>query len=224
MVILPGLTTTVHTLPPIFIEELKISTCRAISLFPTCMNTDQRQDLYRELETIPGLKIPHVHLRTDMKDEEIEYLMKRFSSEVFNIHPGKSEHPYIPESEKFLKKIYIENSGEVPEEEELTRYGGLCIDYSHWENGILQENPSYGDFETLAQKFPIGCCHLSAIMLDEKSPWGGFDHHHFRSTADMIFLKKYQNFLPPRWLSMELENSLPQQLEAKAFLENLFWS
>lgn len=223
MPILPGLTTTDPSQASEFLEALEKSSQRSIALFPTCLDTPQRRQLYDRLERIPGLTIPHVHIRTDMGDPELAYLVERFQTEVFNIHPRKTAHPYQPESDRFKKRIYIENSGGIPEEEELREYAGLCIDYSHWENGRLQGDPEYRNFEELTRKYPIGCCHLSAVQTDRKSSWGGWDHHHFRTTADQLFLAKYRDYLPPQWLSLELENTFTQQMEGKVFLETLFW-
>lgn len=173
MTILPGLTTTDPSLASQFLSDLKTFPERKIALFPTCLGPSERQDLYKDLEKIPGLSIPHVHIRTDMDLGELEYLEQRFNTEVFNIHPQRSSHPFTIDAPGLKKKIFIENSGTVPEADELEEFGGLCLDYSHWENGVIQQDPEYGRMADLLERYPVGCCHLSAIMRDKKSPWGG---------------------------------------------------
>lgn len=220
MTLLPALTSTKADRIPAFVRSLAGSSVRQIALFPTTLKPDQRRALYAQLEAIGGLHIPHVHLRSDCTDEEIGYLAYRFGTEVFNVHPAASNTAYVPESNRWLGRIFLENADELPEAEQLAVYGGVCPDFSHWEAGRRAADRKYAGFEDLVRRFPPRCCHVSAIRQGDPNPWNGrADHHHFTSLSDLDYLVAYREFLPPEWISLELENPLEEQLEAIAHLK-----
>ena len=224
MTIIPGLTTTKPERVPAFIEDLKRQGSRTIALFPTCFDAAARTDLYRELEAIPDLAIPHVHVRSDCGEAELEYLASRFRTEAFNIHPRASTHPFGAVPEKFRKRLFVENVDIQPDEAELEALGGLCPDFSHLENAKLFGRKAYVAAMTrLLGSYPVGCCHLSAIRVDVPNAWNAeWDHHEYASLQDLSYLATYRTFLPARWVSLELENPLEQQLQAIDYLTKLF--
>jgi hypothetical protein len=222
MTILPALTSTKKDRIPAFVRALAQSSVRLIALFPTTLNRDERFRLYRDLEAVDGLRIPHVHLRTDCGDAEIGYLAYRFGTEVFNVHPAASNTAYVAESTRWTGQIFLENADELPTADQLTRFGGVCPDFSHWEAGRRARDPGYEGFDDLVRRFPARCCHVSAIREGDPNPWNGrTDHHHFTALSDLDYLVRYREFLPPDWVSLELENSLEDQLAAVEHLKRL---
>jgi hypothetical protein len=228
MHILPGLTSTKRERIPAFIADLRRSSERLIALFPTCLDAAERRELYRELKSIPGLGIPHVHARSDCDLEELCYLARTFGTEAFNIHPRRSGHPFTAELDGFAGRVFIENV-EVPvDDEELAAeggpaFGGLCPDFSHLENARLHYRAAYVA-TTMRQlgRVPVGCCHLSAIRVGVPNDWSGeWDHHAFARLADFDYLTAYSRFFPASWASLELENPFAEQLEARAYIEAL---
>jgi len=229
MIILPGLTSTKKERIPAFLAALRRSDIRFIALFPTCLDAAERRALYGELETVPGLTIPHVHLRADCGPDEIEYLAGRFGSEAFNIHPRASSHPFGPLPERFARRLFIENVERPPEDAELEGDGGpvpggLCPDFSHFENARLHGLDDYvSTFGRQLQRFTVGCCHMSAIRVGVPNHWAGmWDHHEYAVLDDLSYLAGYRNVMPRDWASLELENSFEDQMRAKAYLEDLF--
>jgi hypothetical protein len=228
MTILPGLTSTQKDRIPAFIQDLRRSSERLIALFPTCLARAEREELYRELAAIPGLRIPHVHLRSDCAPDEIAYLAATFGTEAFNIHPRRSSHPMEAIPSAFAGRIFVENVDIPIEDEEIeggaahpaTALGGICPDFSHLENARLHGREDYVS-RTLSQlsRFKVGCCHLSAIREGVPNRWNGeWDHHSFSALSDLDYLGRYRGFMPSRWASLELENSLAEQLEARAHI------
>jgi hypothetical protein len=218
--ILPGLTSTEKERIPAFLRALGESRVRRIALFPTVLDKPEREALYRELEGISDLWIPHVHLRTDCDQAEMDYLVRTFGTEVFNIHPRKSVHDFGTVPPRFSEVTYVENTQAPPEDAELAELGGICIDYSHLESA---RRLGWGDYvetvEAQLRRFPIGCCHIAAIREGDPNAWnGGPDHHNFKEFSDFDYLAGYTWALPPRWLSLELENPLEEQLQAIAYL------
>ncbi|MFW5688896.1 MAG: hypothetical protein ACOC1U_04915 [Spirochaetota bacterium] len=223
MTVLPGLTTTEKERIPRFVSDLRSSTVRAIALFPTVLTRDERYHLYGELSRIDGLQIPHVHLRTDFDDDEIRYVIEQFNTELFNIHPDASTHPFGPVPAAVASRVFVENVDVAATDEEIGRLGGICPDYSHLENARLQDRTDYvSTTESQLRRYPIGCCHVSAIRPGDRNPYnGGFDHHNFRALSDLDYMERYAWALPGRWVSLELENRLAEQLEAAAYLIEL---
>ena len=224
MTIIPGLTTTKPERVPAFIDDLKRLELRTIALFPTCFDAAARAALYRELETIPDLSIPHVHVRADCDEAELEYLAARFKTEAFNIHPRTSSHPFGTAPEIFRKRLFVENVDVPPDEDELEALGGLCPDFSHLENAKLLGRDAYvAAMKRFLGSYPVGCCHLSAIRVGFPNVWSGeWDHHEYESLRDLSYLAAYRAYLPVAWASLELENTLDQQLQAIAYLTGLF--
>ncbi len=222
MTFLPGLTSTRKDLIGYFIEDMRYHGILRIALFPTCLDLSERRQLYGALEEIPGLSIPHVHLRSDCGPMEIDYLRDRFETEVFNIHPAASAHPYLKGRDDQRKYLYVENVEVVPSREELSVFAGLCPDFSHWENAKQHNRAEYQGFEELFKSYPVGCCHISALRVGEPNDWSGeWDHHGFTRFSEFDYLKDYRPYLPPHWLSLELENDLADQLKAIDYLEKL---
>jgi len=229
MIVLPGLTSTKKERIPAFLAALRRSDVRLMALFPTCLQADERWSLYRELETIPGLGVPHVHLRADCGPDELEYLSNSFGTAAFNIHPRASSHPFGPLPQEFASRIFIENVERPPEDEELEAGngqapGGLCPDFSHLENARLHGLTEYVEtFERQLDRYRVGCCHMSAIRVGVPNHWAGmWDHHEYAVLDDLSYLAAYRHRMPRDWASLELENSFEEQMAAREYLEGLF--
>jgi hypothetical protein len=225
--ILLGLTTTFLSDWEEKIEEITKFSIKEVALFPTTMEIEKRKKLYAALEKTDIQRIPHVHLRSDMRIEELDYLTERFKTEVFNIHPQGS---YVIEHDlgKYKPVIFIENSNIfLPTTEELAEYGGICIDFAHWENARLMKNGYYKDFKALVGEHKIGCCHISGIIkkttvVDDPEYKGikAHDFHYINGLDELEYMKKYVGYLPDI-ISMEMENSFKEQLEFKKYLEEI---
>jgi len=229
MIVIPGLTSTKKDLVAAFLKDMDRFGIREIALFPTCLDPDERKSLYRDLERFSRLRIPHVHLRSDCYSGEIEYLVDTFSVEAFNIHPRGSTHPFPDIPPRLAERFFVENVDVPVDEGELLgaqgpALGGLCPDFSHLENARLHGRRAYVTAtERLLKRYPVGCCHLSAIRIGDPNRWAGeWDHHDFKSLTDFDYLARYRAHMPERWGSLELENPLEEQLEAIAYLTGLF--
>ncbi len=223
MEILPGLTSTKSNGIPLFLDAMRSLSIKRIALFPTCLTPAQRRDLYTKLESFDGLTIPHVHLRSDADEHELEYLSGRFGTEAFNIHPRASEHPFPPLPARFARRIFIENTNIAPEHDEVRACGGLCPDFSHWENARLMGRIGHTrQMDSLVQLFNSGCCHLSAVRPGKPNDYNGeWDHHEYAMLQDFSYLARYKAYMPLRWASLELQNSLEEQLAAADYINRL---
>lgn len=207
------------------IQEIKKFGLTEIALFLTGLQKEERKELYEALENTSIKIIPHVHLKTDMSLEELDYLSERYKVEVFNLH-STAEWPLMYDYGKYFEKIFIENCWNVPKEEEIKKFGGLCVDFAHWEGKRLENDLNYDKNMTYAvENYRIGCAHVSVIK-DKPTPVVinknllMYDSHEMESLRELDYIKRYKKYLP-NIISIELENSIKEQIEAKKYLEKI---
>ena len=233
--ILPTVTTVSNLDPAISdsswrskMKEICNLNIKEIAIFPTCLDREEREELYKLLENSPVRKIPFVHLRGDMQAKEIEYLIKNYGTEVFNMHSEK-EYPYPEDCLKFKEKICIENVYYPLDEEEVKKFSGICIDFSHLENDRWLYGKKFEHNIQVIEKFSVKCNHISAIRkevwLDSKSKYYKhnvrYDSHCLKELSELDYLKKYPLKYFSRYIAIELENSIKEQLEIKNYLEKI---
>lgn len=209
------------------IDRLKI---KEIALFLTVTNYRERQLIYRQLEKTSLKQIPFVHLRSDMKTSEIEYLITRFKTKAFNVHPTAEGINFIKKNKKYSKIIFIENI--LLDEyflQGLKKAGGICLDVSHWEDyGFKQKLSSFRDFKKYLNKYKIGCCHISGMknkafyfyIEETGKKVKNYSSHKLADIKELDYIKKYKKYLRG-YIAIELENSLVEQLEIKKYLEKI---
>ena len=203
------------------IDELHIE---RVAVFPTCLDKEQRQEMYDLLEKTKIKEIPFVHIRSDMALDELEYFVKRFKTQAFNTHTEK-QWPLQHDLSKFKEIIFIENAGFPLDAEEIKSFAGICLDFSHLENDRIMSPERFKAQEKLLYQHKIGCNHIAAILKEKQQTEDGegisFDRHYFKSLDEFDYLKKY----PQEWFSqfcaIELENSLAEQLKVIDYIVNL---
>lgn len=221
-VILPGLTTLTDWQSKI--EEIDILQIKEMALFLTGLKEVERKELYLKLEKTKLKTIPHVHLREDMRSDEINYLIKKYKVKYFNIHPQPYFLPLL-KLKKYHNQIYIENLKSIDHGfyYYLEHSAGLCLDFAHWEDfGVRLHNHGYKEFDQIVNKYKIGCCHVSAVKnkigIDSFSQMKCYSRHVFKNLQEFDYLKKYKKYLP-KYVSLELENSLGEQLIAAKYIK-----
>jgi hypothetical protein len=199
------------------IEEFKIE---EIALFPNCLTKEYRQTLYDMIKRSCIKKIPFVHLRDDMDVEELDFLAKEYDTQIFNTH---SEREFPIDREwlvKYRELICIENTLKSPlDAEEIKKYGGICLDFSHLENLRLLASDKYKQEVEVLSKFPIKCNHVSVIkkefsFVDSKTRKLRYDSHLLEDLSELDYLKNYPVNYFSDFCAMELENKISEQLEA----------
>lgn len=211
------------------IDELEL---KEIALFPTCLDLEQRKELYSMLEKTKLERIPHVHIREeDFSLDEINYLIDKFGTEVFNLHARKDTLSFIKKISDFSKIFFVENTEMIQNnfEDIAKQIGGICIDFAHWEDyGHLRKTKGYETLNELVKKYKIGVNHISAIkkeltIFHERLTGEDFcllNSHDLADLSELDYVKKYKNYLADI-ISIELENPLKRQLEVKKYLEEI---
>ncbi len=219
--IFPALTSTDGNIAQ-KIDEANNLNIEEICLFLTGIgDAKERKKLYGLLEKSSIIKIPFIHLRSDIESWEIGYFLDRFKTEVFCAHSPK-EYSYIYDWSDFMSRIYYENTIFGFVEEEIKNFAGICIDFIHLDekNTGLLHNYSR-DIEVI-KKYPCGCAHIGAMPKSIFS-LGRFEKdyhlgHLLNDFSDLDYLAKYPKSFFPSIIALELENSLARQLEIRDYL------
>ena len=224
MKIFPTIVTTTynHSFPKYLekIKEAEFLGIKELCFFPTALEKEERKKAYRALEKSKIKSIPFVHLRHDTEPEEVEFFIKRFDTNVFNIHFSSL---FLSEKwRKYRKKIYIENTVYPWREEEIKDFAGVCLDFSHLEDFRLLYPDGFRENIEVLEKYHCGCGHISAVNSVPKYTaeldLNYYSQHYFENLADFDYLKNYpQKYFPPI-VALELENSLEEQLKAKDYV------
>lgn len=219
--VLLGLTTTPKSDWRGKVEEMKKFGIKRVALFPTFLGVKERKELYGLLEQIEGLEIPHVHLReNDMENWELELFENRYKTQVYNIHQEQYEIEVLKD---ITHKIFVENRFKFIPKDVVEKFAGICVDFSHMEDGRLRKWSRLDPIWDIIDSYKIGCCHVSAIKKSRWNPinlYFGFDRHSFKNFSDFDYMLKHKQYLPA-YISLELENTFEQQLEAKRYLEKI---
>jgi len=151
------------------IADVKNLKLEEISLFLTVSNQRIRKEIFTALKKTSVKNIYHVHLRDDMLESEIDYLVKNFNTKTFTIH---FQYIKLFENSKYSKRIFIENNSgphRIKNIKDISKVGGLCIDLSHYTD-LKNRNPDIHQDTIKARKiYKVGCNHLSAVLPNGRS-------------------------------------------------------
>lgn len=164
----PSITTSFGSNWKEIISDVKRLNLKKICLFPTGVGMGERKKIYQALEDSPVKIIPLVHLRNDMEAWEAEYLIKRFKTQVFNVH-SKKEYKFSQSLREYSKKHIAMELTHTPIEDELPAYAGICLDAAHVENNMLRKSSLYNSFFKVSCKIPSKSvarkCHQEEKIL-----------------------------------------------------------
>jgi hypothetical protein len=202
------------------IDELNI---KEAALFLTGINSQERKECYQLLKKTKLIKIPFVHLKSDMAPWELEFLIKNYQSKIFNIH-SEAQHPLKYDLSPYSNQIYIENTNCFLNEKEVQKWAGICLDLSHLEDDRYLNSKRYHHNLKIIKKYPLGCNHISAVRKKAffHSQYGNIKSSHWiQNLAEVNYLKNFpKKFFSPV-IAIELENSLKKQLKVKKYIETM---
>src|SRR3989344_2213564 len=161
------------------VGEVKKLRLKEISLFLTGAGVNERKKIYAELAKTSVKRIPHVHARHDMKQEEFSLLVNTDKTRAFTI-----PYQFIPcfKNSKYRKIIFSENNyrpREISELKMIALIGGICVDLSHFEQ-FRRHTPKLDEVYQIAQKmYKVGCNHISAVQDNGWSRHYARDKHEF---------------------------------------------
>ena len=110
--------TTISKNWPEKIKEVKKLGLEEVCFFPTCLKEKERKKAYKLIAETKIKKIPLVHVRGDMKPEELDFLVKNYKTRAFAIH-SQTEYPLMYNYSKYKEMTFIENVFHLFNEKEI---------------------------------------------------------------------------------------------------------
>lgn len=196
------------------INKLKLT---KVSLFLEQFEENQRKKIYQALLDSEIKEIPLVHIRNDIKKEEITFLVKNFNSLYFTIH--EDSFKFLKKWKGFYKKLYLEMNADnyISSLVEVRKIGGFCVDLSHFkiETTKLSKEFIY-IFEKRKTSHYFDCNHLNGYY-----PKKNIDLHYINNLKDFDYLKTLPEFLFGDIIALEVYNSISEQIRFKKYLSKL---
>jgi hypothetical protein len=207
------------------IKEADFLRLEEVAIFPTFLDKIERKSFYDLIERSSIKRIPLVHLREDMTIEELDFLVDKYETKVFNTHSSREFNIENQWLIKYGKMIYIENTHSSPlDSDEIKKYAGICLDFSHLENFRILDTERYEKEREILNNFKIGCNHIAAIKPEFSS--NNFkkelkrDSHYLEDLSELDYLKKYPVSYFSNYCAMELANKLEEQINAIKYIES----
>jgi len=205
------------------LEEVRELKLKEAAVFCTCLGKGARKEFYKLIEK-SGLKdIPLVHLRSDMTADELDYFVENYDTKVFCTHT-KREYPFLHDISKYHNITGIENVYFPLDEEEIREFGGVCLDFSHLENARISTKDIFKHNVKILEKYPVIANHINPVKKTPHTDENGYlryDTHFLDDLSEFDYIKNYPKKYFSRFLAIELENSIKEQLKVKDYLSNL---
>lgn len=207
--------------------EIEALGLRSVALFLTGVREAERRELYRELELAHVrhlFTIPLVHAVSDMPEDEYRYLMSRFGTELFNLHPIRQFPLQHKLSAEIRRNITIENAfiDEAIDLLDLSGFNGICLDVAHAEDLRRKNGPAFEKLARLTQMAPVRANHICVSGEAAKPDSQGNLTYHSHLTMEgrgLSYLESYpSNFFGPI-VAIELADPLAEQVKLVPAIE-----
>ncbi len=196
------------------IENLKI---HKIALFLEMYPYQQRKKIYKNILESCILDIPLVHIRNDMKIDELIFLKENFNTKCFTIH--ETSFRYLQKWRGFYKHLFLEMdfNNYIPLLTNVKKIGGFCIDLSHYQ---ASKDRSTLEFNYIKKREHYRryfiCNHLNGYSFRKKQ-----DIHMVRHLTNFDYLRNLPLFLFGKFIALEMFNSIRKQLKFKDYIIEL---
>jgi hypothetical protein len=199
------------------IEEINKYNIQEIALFFEMFRSRQRREIIDALLISKVKSIPFVHLRNEMRKDEIKLLKEKFGTKYFSIH--ESTFKSMKKWNGFHKDLYVEFNADnkLPKNMNVDKIGGLCVDLSHFmvEKKLQSKEYKY-IMENKDNKKYFKCNHINGYSYKKNS-----DVHTVKSLRQFEYIKGLPNFLFSEVIPIETFNSIKEQLKFKKHLTKM---
>ena len=184
-----------------------------VAVFLTRFDKKERQHLYKFLLKSRIKKIPLVHLRDDTDYEDIEFFIKNFNTEYFNIH--EDHFNLIDRWRGYFDKLYLELNidNKIAKNIEIEKIGGFCVDLAHFKASIARGEEEAVKVFFEKDKVMFGCNHLSGYDELNKS-----DVHFVTDLKQFDYLATLPKFVFSNIIAIEVDNGIKEQVEFKKYI------
>lgn len=188
-----------------------------VGLFLELLNKNQRQAVYDKLLGSGIKKIPLVHIRHGMTENELSFLKEKFETNYFTIHEINFQRDDVLNWRSFKKNLFLEMNFDniVSKKVKVENIGGFCVDLAHFKVAMEKLNKDF-DYVYAKKDMPkyFACNHLNGWNVEKN-----IDMHTINDLNNFDYLKTLPDFLFGKCIALEVFNSLNEQLEFKQYLE-----
>lgn len=192
------------------INSLKI---KEAALFWECHSFKKREHLYPLLLKSSLRKVPFLHIREDVTQDEIKFFRERYQTVYFNIH--EDHFKLLLNWKNYWKYLYLEMNfdGEIAKDVKVRRIGGFCVDLAHFKSAIARGTREAHYVISNKDKISFSCNHL-----------GGYDElllkdmHYADSLRRFDYLTTLPKFVFGRVIALEIDNSIEEQLIFREYI------
>lgn len=186
------------------------------TLFLEVLQPSQRQRVYDALESSSVRELPMVHIRNDMKRDELKLLVKEYGAEYMTIHENTFSN--LEKWKGYYKHLFLELNYDnmLSHIVNVRKVGGFCIDLSHFK---ADEEKWSKEFEYVLRNRKgsiVGCNHLNGYSYARNQ-----DLHTVRGIHDFLYLKTLPEFVFGRVIGMEMFNTVDEQLKFKTHIKRM---
>jgi hypothetical protein len=196
------------------LEEIKKFKIAKVALFLSRFNASQRKKIYKALLDSDIKEIPLVHVRNDMKLDELKFLAEKYKTSCFTIH--ENGFKFFKKWKGFHKSLFLEMNTDdfIHESVEVEKIGGFCIDLAHFMVSLHKQSKElrYIYKRKDMQKY-FACNHLSGY-----SPTINSDMHIVKNLEDFDYIAALPEFLFGRYIAIEVDNNISEQLKFKEYV------
>lgn len=196
------------------INELKIDT---VAVFLERFEKQERDNLRRFLLKSAIKKVPLVHLRHDVKKEEIKFFIDNFGTEHFNIH--EENFGLLDSWKGYWDKLYLEMNydSEIAKNVKVRQIGGFCVDLAHFKAAISRGSEEAYYIFLRKNKVKFSCNHISGYSERKRS-----DIHVVKSLKDFDYIASLPKYVFGEIMAMEVDNNIGDQIRFKKYLADIF--
>ena len=200
------------------LKEVKKFNLQEIALFLELYHKQEKQKIYDALLKSKIKSIPLVHIRHDMKKDELEFLQKHFKTKYFTCHEENFAHHDVEHWKGFYKNIYLEMNFDnvVSKKVRVEKIGGFCIDLAHFKVAMEKLNKDFEYVFDHKDKKLFLCNHLNGW-----DPEKNIDMHSIHNLKDFDYLKTLPKFVVGDTVALEMFNSIKEQLKFKKYLSQI---
>ncbi len=190
-------------------DELATLGTTRVSLFLERFEIEDRKGIYESLLKSKIKEIPLVHIRHDMKKEELKFLFDNYGSRYFTIH--EPHFDILHKWKGFYKYIFLEMNADdyVPSNVDVSRIGGFCVDLSHYMKAKVADVKDYHYVNSrIKTNRYFACNHLNGYSYKLNK-----DLHMVKSLKSFEYLKTLPRSIFSNVIGIETDNSIKDQLK-----------
>jgi len=186
------------------INKLKID---KVAVFLERFDEKERDNFYRFLLKSTIKKVPFVHLRDDVTNEEIKFFIDKFKTDCFNIHEEHFE--CLDKWKDFWSKLYLEMNydSQITKKVKVRKIGGFCIDLAHFKSAVARGAKEAHYIHSRKHKIKFTCNHLGGY-----SPEKMHDLHIIKNLKDFDYLITLPKYVFGKIIALEVDNSIKEQI------------